>query len=160
MICPVCHLPYDDGDHKIADFVGREKMCYKCYNKVPKVIALDFDATLADYDGWKGPHHKGELLEGAKEFLQELIDMGFHLHIMTSRPLAGIQQWLLDNEIDHLIKGVTNQKIAAFCYLDDRAISFNNDFEEALDKIKNFVPWYKEKLNEPTSSTKEEKESV
>lgn len=144
-ICPICFIPYDNGEHKIADFVGREKMCYICYNEQPKIVALDFDATIADYDGWKGPDHKGMLLDGAKEFLEELVDMGFELVIMTSRPLGGIPEWLEENEIDHLIKDITNHKIAAYCYLDDRAISFRNDFEEAIKKIKTFVPWYKTK---------------
>jgi hypothetical protein len=145
MTCPVCSQPYDDDKRKIADFVGRNKMCYVCYNEQPKIIAIDFDATLTDYDGWKGKDHKGNILDGAREFLEELYESGFEFYIVTSRSIEGIQEWLVENKIDHLIKGITNMKIAAHCYLDDRAIPFNNNYVEALEKIKNFSPWYKNK---------------
>jgi phosphoglycolate phosphatase-like HAD superfamily hydrolase len=144
-ICPICFKEYDNEKRVKANFVGRTKCCYKCYNEQQKIIALDFDATIADYDGWKGEGHKGKLLEGAREFMEELVDMGFELYIVTSRPLRGIQKWIEANNITHLIKGTTNLKIAAYCYLDDRAIQFNNNFTEALENIKNFVPWYKNK---------------
>jgi hypothetical protein len=145
MTCPICSHPYDNEERKATNFVGRDNMCYVCYNKQPKIIALDFDATIADYDGWQGPDHKGELLEGAREFMEVLVESGYELHIVTSRPIGGIQEWVEDNRIDHLIKGITNLKMAAFCYLDDRALPFNNNFDEALEAIKNFTPWYKNK---------------
>lgn len=145
MACPVCSQPYDNEERIKIVLIGREDMCYVCYNITPKVIALDFDATLADYDGWKGSDHKGRLLDGAKEFLEELVSLGFELVIVTARPIEGIQEWLEENKIDHLIKAVSNMKIGAFCYIDDRAITFHNNYEETLEKIKNFTPWYKNK---------------
>jgi len=143
--CTVCFQPYDNDERIKANFVGRQTMCYKCYNEQPKVIALDFDAVIADYNGWKGADHKGNLLTGAREFIEELFNLGFDLYIVTSRPTKGIGKWLKLNNIDHFIKGVTNLKMAAFCYIDDRAINFNNNFEETLEKIKTFTPWYKRK---------------
>ena len=145
MICPVCSQPYDEIDRIKIVLTGREDMCYVCYNSTPKVIALDFDATLADYNGWKGSDHKGDLLDGAKEFLEELVNLGFELVIVTARPVEGIQEWLEENGIDHLIRTVSNMKIGAFCYIDDRAITFHNNYKETLEKIKNFEPWYKTK---------------
>ena len=145
MICPICSQPYDNEERIKIVLTGRDDMCYLCYNNTPKVIALDFDATLADYDGWKGSDHKGHLLDGAKEFLEELVDLGFELVIVTARPVGGIQEWLENNKIDHLIKTVSNMKIGAFCYIDDRAITFHNNYKDTLEKIKNFVPWYKTK---------------
>ena len=143
MICPKCGLPYNRTERIKAEFVERDAMCYPCFNLEPKVIAIDFDATLTDYSGWKGIDHKGMLLDGAKEFLEALTEMGFILHIVTARPVDGIQEWLIENEIDHLIKSITNLKIAAFCYIDDRAIQFNKNYDTTLEQIKSFVPWYK-----------------
>lgn len=141
--CPVCFNYYDNDERVKANFIGRTKMCYKCYNEQPKVIAVDFDATLTNYSGWKGEKHKGELLDGAKEFLENLKELGFDIYIVTSRPTKGILEWLKENKIDHLIHTITNMKVAAYCYIDDRAISFNNNFDETLEKVKSFVPWYK-----------------
>src|SRR5574343_1625143 len=112
--CPICYKPYDNGERIKAKFVGRTKMCYSCYNLEKKLIALDFDAVVADYDGWKGADHKGKLLDGAREFMEELVNLGFELYIVTSRPLKGIPEWLKENSIDHLIKNITNLKMAAF----------------------------------------------
>lgn len=141
MICPVCLLPYDQERIK-TNFVGRKTMCYVCFKEAPKIIALDFDGTIADYDGWKGVHHKGLLLEGGRKFLEELRALGFVLVIVTARPTDGIQEWLEENKIDHLIESITNLKIAAYCYIDDRALSFNNNFNETLEQVKTFSPWY------------------
>lgn len=143
MVCPKCSKPYDDKERILINFVGRESMCYVCYNKLPKLIALDFDATIAEYDGWRGPDHKGKLLDGAKEFIEELNELGFELHLVTSRPVEGIQEWLEKNKIGHLIKSVTNLKIAAHLYIDDRAIQFDNNYEEVIEKVKSFSPLWK-----------------
>jgi hypothetical protein len=141
--CPVCSLEYNDGDRIKADFVGRTKMCYKCYNEQVKIIAVDFDATLTKYYGWKGSEHKGEPLEGARDFLKNLKDLGFRIFVVTSRPLRGIEKWLEKNNMMEFVDKITNMKVAAHCYLDDRSLNFSGDYEKALNDIKNFVPYYK-----------------
>ena len=37
-----------------------------------KVIAVDVDATLAKYDGWKGVNNIGDPISGALEFVRKL----------------------------------------------------------------------------------------
>jgi len=118
-------------------------MCYKCYNQQQRVIAIDFDATLTKYSGWKGEDYKGEPLEGAKDFLRELNDLGFRIFIVTSRPLKGIDNWLKQHDMSKYVDKITNLKVAAYCYVDDRAINFSGDYNKTIEIIKNFIPYYK-----------------
>lgn len=37
-----------------------------------QIIALDLDGTVATYTGWQGPHHIGDPIDGAIEFIEKL----------------------------------------------------------------------------------------
>lgn len=50
-----------------------------------KTVAVDLDGTLAQYDGWKGVDHFGPPIDGAREFLRGLQDMGVRILIYTTR---------------------------------------------------------------------------
>lgn len=53
--------------------------------------------------------------------------------------------WIKENRLDKYIKDVTNNKIPAFLYIDDRSINFNGNYEELICKINTFRPyWEKE----------------
>lgn len=40
-------------------------------------------------------------------------------------------------------KDVTNIKIPAFLYIDDRAVCFNGNYKNTLEKVKNFNVYWK-----------------
>ncbi len=50
-----------------------------------KVIAVDFDGTLFEYDGWIDSNHYGEPIDGAKEAIEALREKGFKIIIFTTR---------------------------------------------------------------------------
>jgi len=94
-------------------------------------VAVDFDGTLAEYNGWQGSTHIGKpipiMLQRVKAWCAE----GRSVVIFTAR-LSGtkieadnakalIQKWLVDNGLPKL--DVTNIKRKSFVeFWDDRAI--------------------------------------
>lgn len=48
-------------------------------------IGVDFDRTLAIYDGWKGELHTGEPIPKMVEFVKRLLAQGQEVRIFTAR---------------------------------------------------------------------------
>lgn len=48
-------------------------------------IAVDFDGTLAKYDGWQGPDHLGEPIPAMVERVKEWLIVGHTVKIFTAR---------------------------------------------------------------------------
>ena len=107
-----------------------------------RLICIDFDGVIHEYTGWEGDSLKGPL-PGAKEFIQEILDKGLDINIYTTREASQIKDWLKKNNFPNI--EVSNSKPAAYCYIDDRAIKFDGDFEKLKEDFKNFkVYWKKE----------------
>lgn len=106
-------------------------------------IAVDFDGVIHAYSkGW----HDGTIYDppklGALEGLRALLDQDA-VFILTARDIGQVAAWLLDhgfhvrvgydgefwNERGPLL--VTNRKLPATAYLDDRAVRFT-DWDQAL----------------------------
>lgn len=103
-----------------------------------KIILIDLDGVLNRYGIEKfDENYIPEIKEGAREFLKKL-NKDFDLYLFTSRNLLHASKWLEDNGLDTFFKDVTNSKIPAYLYLDDRALKFNVNFEETIKEIKNF----------------------
>ena len=66
--------------------------------------------------------------------------------MFTTRNLLKTAQWLIENNIDKYFIDITNIKIPATIYIDDRALKFNGDFGDALAEINNFKTYW-EKSN-------------
>lgn len=104
-----------------------------------RTAAVDLDATLARYDGWKGHEHFGPPLEGAKEFLGQLART-HRVLIFTTRTKADdaelerdgnsaqdladlVRDWLTANGL-HYDDVYTGQgKPHAEVFIDDRAVA-------------------------------------
>ena len=126
-----------------VDIKEFEGLCYACYSKKPKHICVDFDGVLAEYTGWKGPEHLGDPMPGSREFLKALKNMGYKVVIHTTRRPGAIQVWLRTHDFWHLVSDVTNQKIPALCYIDDRNICHEGDFDVTMEQVKNFLPYWR-----------------
>lgn len=103
-------------------------------------IVLDLDGVLAKYDGWKGDDHIGEPVAGAKLFTECLKDRGYKIVVCTARDYLGpVRQWLIANGIS--FDDVTNVKVPAILYIDDRAHRFNGNWIDAARGITGSPYW-------------------
>lgn len=108
-----------------------------------KTILIDLDGVLNNYNGFQ-ENNIPQIKEGVEEFLQKLcISNEYEIVLFTTRNLLLVSKWLIENNIDKYFKDITNVKIPAYIYIDDRAIQFNGDFEKLHDEIKNFKVYWK-----------------
>ena len=108
---------------------------------IKKTICVDFDGVLNEYDGYE-EGDLGEPLTGSKEFIKELRKK-YKVVILTSRPKEQVICWLNNNGFPSM--KVTNRKVPAVAYIDDRAIQFNGNYKKVISRLKNFKPyWAKE----------------
>ncbi len=65
-------------------------------------IGVDFDGTLAVYEGWKGAHHTGKPIPRMVNRVRRWLSLGYEVKIFTARvsddadklvATAAIQQW-------------------------------------------------------------------
>ena len=83
------------------------------------VICIDLDGVLNKYNKYV----KGEMpdpADGVEEFLKELQKFKQPLVIHTARPADEVEPWLVEHGLDKYIRKVTNVKIPAIIYIDDR----------------------------------------
>lgn len=108
---------------------------------IKKTICVDFDGVLNEYDGYE-EGNLGESLTGSKEFIKELRKK-YKVVILTSRQKEQVIDWLNNNGFPSM--KVTNRKVPAVAYIDDRAIQFNGNYKKVISRLKNFKPyWAKE----------------
>ncbi len=108
-----------------------------------KIISIDFDGVLNDYDGNYSKDILPPIKKGAETFLKKL-SKDYTITIYTARDRNSVFDWLKENNLIKYIKDITNMKnpISSIT-LDDRAICFEGDFEKAYKKILAFKPYWK-----------------
>lgn len=94
------------------------------------IVACDLDGTLAEYDGWKGIHHIGKVIESVKVAIQNVQKQGGEVWLFTARVSDPadcveaneyIEKWLIENGIS--VVGITSNKFKFFSeFWDDRAL--------------------------------------
>ena len=107
-----------------------------------KLILIDLDGVLNDYNGNYNAHKIPPIKEGAKDFITKLAQ-DYNLCLFTSRNILDATRWLIKNKIDKYFTEVTNTKRPAFLYIDDRAITFDGDFNKTTQEIKKFKTYWK-----------------
>jgi len=107
-----------------------------------KKILIDLDGVLNEYGKEKfDENYIPEIKIGAREFVQKLSEQA-ELYLFTSRNCLLASKWLMKNDLDKYFKDVTNIKIPAYLYIDDRTICFNGSFEDTFENIQKFsVHW-------------------
>jgi len=115
-------------------------------------VAVDLDGTILEpptngiYQDPSGQHCFGNPLPGAREALQKLVDQGIRISIYTARQyfthndaeenvLRDAVKEVLDQHQIHYSDIYMGKKLPAHCYVDDRNISFDGDWEDALENI-------------------------
>lgn len=108
------------------------------------VVCVDLDGVLNLFDGWRGADFFHPPRPGAREFLRSLRERNFRVVVHTVRWAPHVWEWIREHGLEAYVDSVTNQKIAAHVYIDDRAICFEGDFDETLTRVACFTPYWEE----------------
>lgn len=115
-----------------------------------KIICIDFDGVIAEYDGYKGWGVFGNPILNVDIYTKKLKEDGWKIIIFTTRNETKlIEEYCYKHNIafDTINKPISNYihtnngKPHANIYLDDRAITFNGYWKTAFEKIINFKTW-------------------
>ncbi len=121
-----------------------------------KTIAIDFDGVIHRYSkGWKDGSIYDQPIDNAFKSIKNLMEQGYYVFIHSTRDPHQIQQWMNErqdyfkvqtissSELDHGkfwnkndVVGVTQFKLPADLYVDDRALKFDGDWSKTLFIIK------------------------
>jgi hypothetical protein len=94
-----------------------------------KVIAVDFDGTIRDWDS-------NRPLDGCKQAINSLREKGYKILIHSCNSPEWIENWMNDNDIRFDSIWTDTGKPVAYAYLDDRAVRFT-DWQQALKDLTN-----------------------
>lgn len=72
--------------------------------------------------------------------------------IFTTREPSGVWAWLEKHGLAELVDDVSNLKIPAFAYVDDRAIRFRGNYRRTLREIQRFHPYWKRHVSSRDNS--------
>lgn len=110
------------------------------------VVCVDLDGVLNDYKGWNGEVQSYPPAPGAHAFMLALYARYKTVVVFTATmPLEKAMQWLEENSFSELVDYVTNHKIPASVYIDDRAVTHTGNFVETLQKTLDFKPHWEGK---------------
>lgn len=103
-----------------------------------RTVAIDFDGVIHRYSrGFQGLMNAyDDPMEGAEEAFKNLKAAGKRLVILSSRPAAVIEKWLEERELKHYFDEISNFKIPANIYVDDRGYKFKNWKQTVTDLIR------------------------
>lgn len=97
------------------------------FHEAQRTLAIDFDGVLHRYSlGWSDGTIYDNPVTGVEEALEKLHKAGFKLVCLTTREPDTVAGWLTGWDLLHYFEKVTNKKIPAIAYIDDRAIRFTN----------------------------------
>lgn len=117
------------------------------YNeKTGKIICVDFDGVLHVFprNEWKGEKViEGLPVTGASEVMNLLKKLGWTIIIYSARAIEEaipfMEEWL--KKYDFPFDQITDKKVYASIYLDDRGLRFKGDWLETLNQIDCYTPW-------------------
>lgn len=122
----------------------------KVLKEESSVIAIDFDGVIHNNSlGFHDGTIYGEPIEGSLQSIKT-ISKKFQIVIYTAkaksdRPLingkTGVElvwDWLKKYDIDNCVKEVTAEKPRCICYVDDKAIKFE-DWNQTMNDIQRLV---------------------
>ena len=107
-----------------------------------KTILVNLDGVLNTYDGNYIENQIPPIKKDAEKFLEK-ISKNYRVIIFSTRKPKLILNWLKENNLQKYISDVTNTKLPAFAYIDDRCINFSGNYDEIINKLQNFKPYWK-----------------
>lgn len=100
-------------------------------------VVSDFDGVLNRYRGWKGEKVLYTPEKGVKEFLEKLHEK-YKVVIVSTRNGNDVASWLYEYDLLDYVDEITNKKVKAIAYIDDRAILFDGDYDKVLNTLDSF----------------------
>jgi hypothetical protein len=98
-------------------------------------VLIDFDGVLSESSGPYERGHFGPPIPEGIKLLRLCLQHNYNVVIFTARKETDlVANWLRDQGFPHMY--VTNHKIPASSYVDDRAIPWNSKKSKADDAIK------------------------
>jgi hypothetical protein len=107
-------------------------------NPVRPIVCVDLNGVLDDYRGWRDPDHWDPPRPGARAFLEALRARGFDVVVFTTRHPVGVRRWLREHGLFAAVDAITRKTPAAHVFVDDRAVCFTGDFDDALARVAQF----------------------
>lgn len=107
------------------------------------VACVDLDGVLNKPQKWNGYVQHFPVAEGADVFLAKLRSKFNTIVVFTATmPLEFAEEWMRKVDLDRYVDYISNHKVPATVYIDDRAVTHRGDFEETLEHALNFkVHW-------------------
>lgn len=115
------------------------------------LIAVDFDGTIAHYDGWMGVGKFGKPIENVKWALEKFREQGAKIIIHTCRAeIHLVKEYLKEHSIPfdyvnfsprEINYKTSDKKVNADIYIDDKAIPFCGEWKETYMQVVNFKTW-------------------
>jgi hypothetical protein len=105
-------------------------------------VGIELDGGLAAYRGTFNPAVIGPPLPGAQAFLDDLINAGFQIHLITSRQPEIVHEWLKKYFLEFHFESIHVRPVL-FATLGPREITFNGDYAKALADVTNHHPYWK-----------------
>lgn len=109
-----------------------------------RTVCVDWNGVLDTYAGFRGEEHFDPPRPGADQFLARLKAMGYRVVVLSTRSPAQVWDWLRRHGLDVHVDDVTDRKVPAVAYIDDRALPFHGDYEEVLSTLRRFRPHWQE----------------
>ena len=108
-----------------------------------KRICIDFDGVVVDYARYP---QIGDVIYESIAVIRELLQSGHEVWIFSARPAEQIWHWFFSTPfLEDIVKNpnfhVTNTKVPAPVYIDDRAIRFEGNWDKVLAQLEQ-EPWW------------------
>ena len=113
-----------------------------------KTVVFDFDGVIHSYiSGWKGAEIIPDPpVPGIRDSIECIRNAGYEVVVVSTRTSTEAGKHAVEaclNENGITVDRVVSEKPPAIVYIDDRAICFDGNSADLLNKIKTFKPWYK-----------------
>ena len=118
-------------------------------------IAVDFDGGRYRYSkGWHDGTAYDNPMPGALSALGLLLNQGYSVYVFTTRDLGQVAEWFAEHAKGYLVErvpedalfwektgviGLSNRKIVAYVWIDDRALRFES-WQQTLKDLERLLP--------------------
>ena len=114
---------------------GRPRTGNKQNRTSYNTVMVDFDNTIAQHRTGSGQPEPKRVIREGRQLVEELKKRGYRVIVLTARTnLDRVRVFLAKRNIP--VDGVTNRKIPATAYIDDRGIFWDRNVRKALQKVK------------------------